>query len=101
MRETICCAKEGSHHGRPNAKRIDDGRFRYAERLKGTFPHGMRLDGIKVVIDCANGAAYRTAPEVLWELGAEVIPIGVEPNGYNINQNVVRMWQSFQASSNF
>lgn len=69
------------------AKRIDDGRFRYAERVKATFPHGMRLDGLKVVIDCANGAAYRVAPEVLWELGAEVIPVGVSPNGLNINQN--------------
>jgi phosphoglucosamine mutase len=67
------------------AKRIDDGRFRYAERLKSTFPNGMRLDGLKVVIDCANGAAYKVAPEVLWELGATVIPVGVSPNGYNIN----------------
>jgi phosphoglucosamine mutase len=69
------------------AKRIDDGRFRYAERVKSTFPAGMRLDGLKVVIDCANGAAYKVAPEVLWELGAEVIPVGVSPNGYNINEN--------------
>ncbi|AWI84167.1 phosphoglucosamine mutase [Alloyangia pacifica] len=67
------------------AKRIDDGRFRYQERVKSSFPHGMRLDGIKVVIDCANGAAYRAAPEVLWELGAEVIPVGTHPNGLNIN----------------
>ncbi|WP_089270937.1 phosphoglucosamine mutase [Puniceibacterium sediminis] len=67
------------------AKRIDDGRSRYQERVKSTFPAGMRLDGIKVVIDCANGAAYRAAPEVLWELGADVIPIGVSPNGKNIN----------------
>jgi phosphoglucosamine mutase len=67
------------------AKRIDDGRFRYAERVKSTFPSGMRLDGLKVVIDCANGAAHRVAPEVLWEMGATVIPIGVSPNGYNIN----------------
>lgn len=67
------------------AKRIDDGRFRYAERLKGTFPQGMRLDGLKVVVDCANGAAYRVAPEVLWELGAEVIPVGTSPDGLNIN----------------
>lgn len=67
------------------AKRIDDGRFRYAERVKSTFPAGMRLDGLKVVIDCANGAAYRVAPEVLWELGATVIPVGVSPDGYNIN----------------
>ena len=70
-----------------SAKRIDDGRFRYAERVKSTVPPGMRLDGLKVVIDCANGAAYRTAPEVLWELGAEVIPVGVSPNGFNINED--------------
>ena len=67
------------------AKRIDDGRFRYAERVKSTFPNGLRLDGLKVVIDCANGAAYKVAPEVLWELGATVIPVGTTPNGYNIN----------------
>ncbi|WP_102109818.1 phosphoglucosamine mutase [Oceaniglobus roseus] len=67
------------------AKRIDDGRFRYVERVKATFPAGMRLDGVRVVIDCAHGAAYKTAPEVLWELGAEVIPVGVSPNGHNIN----------------
>lgn len=69
------------------AKRVDDGRFRYAERIKSTFPSGMRLDGLKVVIDCANGAAHRVAPEVLWELGAEVIPVGITPNGLNINEN--------------
>ena len=69
------------------AKRIDDGRFRYAERVKSTLPAGLSLKGLKVVIDCANGAAYKTAPEVLWELGAKVIPVGVEPNGYNINEN--------------
>ncbi len=67
------------------AKRIDDGRFRYVERVKSTFPAGKRLDGIKVVVDCANGAAYRAAPEVLWELGADVIPVGVSPDGRNIN----------------
>ncbi len=67
------------------AKRIDDGRFRYIERVKSTFPAGQRLDGLKVVVDCANGAAYRTAPEVLWELGADVVPVGVSPNGFNIN----------------
>jgi phosphoglucosamine mutase len=67
------------------AKRIDDGRGRYVERAKATFPAGLRLDGLKVVIDCANGAAYKAAPEVLWELGAEVIPVGVSPNGMNIN----------------
>lgn len=67
------------------AKRIDDGRGRYEEFVKTSFPTGLRLDGLKVVVDCANGAAYRTAPEVLWELGAEVIPIGTAPNGTNIN----------------
>lgn len=69
------------------AQRIDDGMYRYVERAKSSFPSGMRLDGIKVVVDCANGAAYRAAPEVLWELGADVIPVGVSPNGRNINDN--------------
>ena len=68
------------------AKHIHDGRFRYNERVKSTLPAGMSLKGLKVVIDCANGAAYKTAPEVLWELGAEVIPVGVSPNGFNINE---------------
>jgi len=67
------------------AKRIEDGRGRYQEFVKTSFPTGLRLDGLKVVIDCANGAAYRAAPEVLWELGAEVISVGVAPNGTNIN----------------
>ncbi|MBD9525957.1 phosphoglucosamine mutase [Paracoccus sp. PAR01] len=70
------------------AKRIDDGRGRYVEYAKTTFPAGHRLDGLKVVVDCANGAAYRAAPDVLWELGAEVIPLGVTPNGHNINDGV-------------
>lgn len=70
------------------AQRIDDGRGRYMEFAKTTFPKGLRLDGLKVVVDCANGAAYRTAPEVLWELGAEVIPVGVSPDGFNINKGV-------------
>lgn len=69
------------------ARRIDDGRFRYVERAKASFPEGLRLTGLKVVIDCANGAAYRTAPDVLWELGAEVIPLGVSPDGLNINKD--------------
>ena len=70
------------------AKRIDDGRARYVERVKRTFPLGCNLDGLKVVVDCAHGAAYRAAPEVLWELGAEVVPLGVDPNGFNINDGV-------------
>jgi phosphoglucosamine mutase len=68
------------------ATRIDDFRRGYMEFAKTTFPRGQRLDGLKVVVDCANGAAYRTAPEVLWELGAEVVPIGVSPDGFNINK---------------
>lgn len=67
------------------AKRIDDGRFRYIERVKSTFPRQMRLDGLKVVLDCANGAAYKVAPEALWELGATVISVGISPDGKNIN----------------
>ncbi|MBD3663736.1 phosphoglucosamine mutase [Sulfitobacter sp. TSTF-M16] len=67
------------------AKRIDDSRFRYIERVKSSFPRQMRLDGLKVVIDCANGAAYSVAPMALWELGATVVPVGVAPNGHNIN----------------
>ncbi|MFK7754273.1 MAG: phosphoglucosamine mutase [Sedimentitalea sp.] len=67
------------------AKRIDDARFRYGERVKSSLPRDLRLDGLKVVIDCANGAAYRAAPDILWELGAEVIPVGVAPDGLNIN----------------
>ncbi|MBB5223734.1 phosphoglucosamine mutase [Amaricoccus macauensis] len=77
---------EPSRIGR--AQRIDDARGRYMEFAKTTFPKGLRLDGLKVVVDCANGAAYRTAPEVLWELGAEVIPVGVSPDGFNINKGV-------------
>ncbi len=69
------------------AQRIDNGLFRYVERAKSSFPSGLCLDGMKVVIDCANGAGYKAAPEVLWELGADVIPVAVSPNGRNINHN--------------
>ena len=71
------------------ARRLDNGRgaSRYIEYVKNTFPRHLRLDGLKVVIDCANGAAYKVAPAALWELGAEVVPLGVEPNGFNINKN--------------
>jgi len=69
------------------AKRLDDAQGRYTEHVKRTFPKGMTLDGLKVAIDCANGAAYKVAPEVLWELGAEVVPVGVDPDGYNINKD--------------
>ncbi|WP_308516474.1 phosphoglucosamine mutase [Sphingomonas flavescens] len=67
------------------ARRIDDARGRYIHFAKSTFPEHLRLDGLKVVVDCANGAAYHVAPEALWELGAEVIPLGVSPDGTNIN----------------
>jgi phosphoglucosamine mutase len=70
------------------AQRIDDGLGRYIEAAKATFPRALALDGLKIVVDCAHGAAYRTAPTVLWELGAEVIPLGVAPNGTNINAGV-------------
>ncbi|MFL6752553.1 MAG: phosphoglucosamine mutase [Sphingomicrobium sp.] len=67
------------------ARRIDDARGRYVQFAKDTFPEQLRLDGLKVVIDCANGAAYHVAPEALWELGAEVVALGVTPDGLNIN----------------
>jgi len=67
------------------ARRIDDARGRYVQFAKDTFPEHLRLDGLKVVLDCANGAAYHVAPDALWELGAEVVPLGVTPNGLNIN----------------
>jgi phosphoglucosamine mutase len=69
------------------ARRIDDAPGRYIEFVKSSFPKGMSLEGLKVVIDCAHGAAYKVAPTVLWELGADVIPVGVEPDGTNINLN--------------
>ena len=69
------------------ASRLEDAGGRYIEAAKATFPRGLRLDGLKIVIDCANGAAYRVAPAVLWELGADVIRVGVEPDGFNINRD--------------
>lgn len=74
-----------SHIGR--AKRIDDARGRYIHAVKQSLPESVRLDGLKMVLDCANGAAYNSAPTVFWELGADVVAIGVEPNGTNINAN--------------
>ncbi len=70
------------------ARRVEDAIGRYIHAAKSTFPRDLRLDGLKIVVDCANGAAYRVAPSALWELGAEVIAIGVEPNGKNINDGV-------------
>lgn len=69
------------------ARRLNDAAGRYGEYVKNTFPRGLRLDGLKVVVDCANGAAYRVGPEVLWELGADVISVNVNPDGFNINLN--------------
>jgi phosphoglucosamine mutase len=74
---------EPDHIGK--ASRLDDVNGRYIEFLKNSFPRGLSLDGLKVVIDCAHGAAYKIAPQVLWELEAEVVPMGVYPNGRNIN----------------
>src|SRR6201986_4535503 len=68
------------------AKRIDGVHDRYIEFAKRTLPRNLSLEGLRVVIDCANGAAYRVAPEALWELGADVVPMGVEPDGFNINR---------------
>ncbi len=70
------------------AKRIESVHARYIEFAKRTLPRNLTLDGLRVVVDCANGAAYRVAPETLWELGAEVIAIGTEPDGFNINRDV-------------
>src|SRR5262249_40161175 len=69
------------------ALRLEDARGRYTEFAKRTFPRGRSLEGLKIVVDCAHGAAYKVAPTVLWELGAEVVPIGVEPDGLNINRD--------------
>lgn len=69
------------------ATRVESAQERYIEFAKRTLPKHLRLDGLRIVIDCANGAAYKVAPEALWELGAEVIKVGVEPNGHNINLN--------------
>jgi phosphoglucosamine mutase len=67
--------------------KLEDARGRYIEFVKSTFPKGLSLDGLKIVVDCANGAAYRVAPTVLWELGAEVVPLAVGPDGFNINRD--------------
>ncbi|GEO80673.1 phosphoglucosamine mutase [Pararhodospirillum oryzae] len=79
-----------NHRAAPDAlgraRRLDDCAGRYIEAVKSTFPRGRRLDGLRIVLDCANGAAYKVAPRVLWELGADVIPVGVAPDGTNINR---------------
>jgi phosphoglucosamine mutase len=70
------------------ARRVDDVRARYIEFAKRTLPRHMSFEGLRIVVDCANGAAYKVAPEALWELGAEVFAIGVKPDGFNINRDV-------------
>jgi phosphoglucosamine mutase len=70
------------------ARRVDDVRSRYIEVAKRTLPRQMSLESMRIVVDCANGAAYKAAPEALWELGAEVFTIGASPDGFNINQDV-------------
>lgn len=67
------------------ARRVEDARGRYIHFAKSCFPEELRLDGLKIVVDCANGAAYQVAPSALWELGAEIVAVGVNPNGININ----------------
>ena len=89
--EALVDGDSASLLARPNdigrAKRIDSAQERYIEFAKRTLPRKIRLDGLRVVVDCANGAAYKVAPAALWELGAEVIAIGVDPNGFNINKD--------------
>jgi phosphoglucosamine mutase len=70
------------------ASRLVDAAGRYIESAKASLPRGLRLDGLRIVLDCANGAAYKVAPAALWELGANVVAIGVEPDGFNINKGV-------------
>jgi phosphoglucosamine mutase len=78
------------HHAPPDllgrARRLEDAPGRYVEFVKSSFPRGLRLDGLKIVVDCAHGAGYRVAPAVLWELGADVVTVGDDPDGFNINQ---------------
>ncbi len=90
--EALMASDLGAKLAKPNdlgrARRVDDVRARYVEFAKHTLPRNMSFEGMRVVIDCANGAAYRVAPEALWELGAEVFSLGVEPDGKNINRDV-------------
>ena len=72
--------------GLGRASRLNDAAGRYIEAAKATFPRGLTLDGLKIVVDCANGAGYKVAPTVLWELGATIVSVGVEPDGFNINR---------------
>jgi phosphoglucosamine mutase len=90
--ETLIDSDLTAHYAAPErlgrAKRIESVHARYIEFAKRTLPRNMGLDGLRIVVDCAHGAAYKVAPEALWELGAEVIAIGVEPDGFNINRDL-------------
>jgi phosphoglucosamine mutase len=89
--EALMKSDLSQHYAAPEkagrAVRLDDARGRYIEFVKSSFPKGLRLDGLRIVLDCANGAAYKVAPAILWELGAEVINVAVQPDGLNINKN--------------
>lgn len=74
-------------HGIGQASRLDDASGRYIEFIKSSFPKGMNLQGMRIIVDCANGAAYKVAPQTLWELEADVIPLAINPNGININRD--------------
>ncbi len=80
------------------ARRIDGVHDRYIEFAKRTLPRDLSLDGLRVVVDCAHGAAYKVVPEALWELGADVISIGAEPDGFNINKDADRPRRSSSAA---
>jgi phosphoglucosamine mutase len=85
LQQPLACVDS---HGLGKARRLEDAAGRYIEFCKSTFPTSLDLRGLKLVVDCAHGAAYHVAPSVFHELGAEVVPIGVEPNGFNINDGV-------------
>ena len=82
--DLVSCLAKPDRLGK--AKRIDDAKARYIEYVKNTFPKDKSLEGLKIVVDCANGSAYSMASEILWELGAEVVSVGVKPDGFNINE---------------
>ncbi len=83
---TDLSARMAPPHKLGRARRLEDAAGRYIENAKASFPRKLTLDGLRIVVDCAHGAAYRVAPTVLAELGAEVIPVGVNPDGFNINK---------------
>jgi phosphoglucosamine mutase len=88
LMDTEIAPRLSKSRGLGRAKRIESVHARYIEFAKRTLPRNLSLEGLRIVVDCANGAAYKVAPEALWELGAEVFSIGVEPDGFNINQDV-------------